>query len=672
MIVSWNWLKDYVALDMSPDELTSRLMMAGLNHEANHAVGDDLAVDLEVTSNRPDCLGHIGIAREVSVLFGRPLSIPEARPVEGKSAVDGLAGAAIECPALCARYTARVIRGVKIGPSPAWLADRLRTLGIAVINNVVDITNYVLMECGQPLHAFDLARLRGRKIIVREARDGEEFHAIDHKIYKLARGMCVVADAERPVALGGVMGGADSEVGPTTTELLIESADFAPLSIRTTARGLGLHSPSSYRFERGVDPEGIDWASRRACELILKLAGGELAQGALDVGPPRPPRQPVTLRYSQLRRILGIDIEPTEVRRIFAALGLRESSADRERVVVVPPSWRRDVTREADLIEEAARIHGYDQIPEDTRVPMAPSARSGDDRLLTQVRQVLSAAGVDEAMTISAVEPALAEAFRPWTTSAPLRCSTPVLRRADALRQSLVPSLLVARRTNEALGNPRIELYEFAKVYWTVTGEPLPREQRMIGLVSGRDYLAVKGIVESLVAAASPTARIEIRDFADPTLEPDKSAELWVDGRQLGYVGELSDAGRKRFELRGPATIAELMWSTLAEIAIPVRRGQPLSAFPAVSRDLNFVCDESVRWSAVESIVRASVGELLEDLEFQDIYRDANRLGEGKKSLLFRVVLRSRTGTLTREEADAARDRAVANLAGQLGGELRA
>ncbi|MEO8495612.1 MAG: phenylalanine--tRNA ligase beta subunit-related protein, partial [Planctomycetota bacterium] len=266
MIVSWNWLKDYVALDVEPAEVERRLMMAGLNHESSEPVGDDLAIDLEVTSNRPDCLGHLGIAREAAVLFGKPLTIPEPMPSEGAASVADLLKVRIDCPELCYRYTARVIRGVKIGPSPDWLVSRLETIGIASINNVVDITNYVLMECGQPLHAFDLAKIRGPEIVVREASKGEEFLAIDHKTYVLEPGMCVIADASRAVALGGVMGGADSEVGNATVDLLIESAEFAPVSIRGTARTLNLHSPSSYRFERGLDPVGVDWASRRCCE----------------------------------------------------------------------------------------------------------------------------------------------------------------------------------------------------------------------------------------------------------------------------------------------------------------------------------------------------------------------------------------------------------------------
>ena len=274
MIVSWNWLTEHVDLPMSLDELTERLTLTGLNLEGIEQVGDDTAIDLEVASNRPDCLGHLGVAREISVLWDQPLKKPDPQPAPAGQPVTEQTSVEVNCPELCPRYTARVIKGVKIGPSPDWLADRLRCLGIAVINNVVDISNYVMMECGQPLHTFDYNKLSGGKIIVRESKPGEKFTAINHQEYELQARTCVIADGEKAVALAGVMGGANTEVSDATVDLLIEAADFAPLSVRNTARRHNLHSPSSYRFERGVDPAGIDWASRRCCELILELAGG--------------------------------------------------------------------------------------------------------------------------------------------------------------------------------------------------------------------------------------------------------------------------------------------------------------------------------------------------------------------------------------------------------------
>jgi phenylalanyl-tRNA synthetase beta chain len=675
MIVSWDWLKQYVTLDMTPAELAERLMMAGLNHEETYEVGDDLAINLEVTSNRPDCLGHIGIAREIAVLFERPLEIPAAQPAEGKTSVNDLAKLRVDNPRECPRYTARVIRGAKVGPSPAWLVRRLTTLGVATINNVVDITNYVMLECGQPLHAFDLAKLKGRQIIVRQAAKGEQFLAINHKTYTLEPTTCVIADAQRAVGLGGVMGGADTEVSAATTELLIESAAFDPMSIRTTARALNLHSDSSYRFERGLDPEGVDWASRRCCELILELAGGELAAGVLDAGGKPKQREPITLRFAQLKRVLGIDVPAVAAREILAALGNREQMADERQVTVIPPSWRRDLSREIDLVEEVARVYGYDKIPEDVSVPMATSHRTEADRVLAKVRHVLTAAGFDEAMTASAVETPWSEAFSPWTSAAALRANTPVLRRADQLRRSIVPSLLGARQSNESLSNPVIELFEIAHVYLP-QGDKLPVEEMTVAMTSGGDYLALKGVIEGLVAALNPAATITVRATKHDLLDPDRSAELWVQSNGqdllLGYLGAVSAAGLERFELRSPSTVAELKFSTLKQIANLVPRCGEIPTYPAVMRDLNLVVDEPVRWSDVEKTVRAAAGPQCESIAFQDVYRDAKRLGPGKKSMLFTLTLRSSEGTLTGEQADQIREQVVAACGKHHGAQLRA
>ena len=360
----------------------------------------------------------------------------------------------------------------------------------------------------------------GAEIIVRRPLPGETIEAIDHKTYVLGADMCMICDARRPVAIGGVMGGAQTELSPATRDILIEAAEFDPVSIRNTARTLNLHSDSSYRFERRVDPEGLDWASRRCCELILELAGGQLAAGVVDVGQPPRRREPIVLRHSQLKRILGIDVPPERVREILIALGNEERSEPSNPkskiqnpkskiarpsplsplpspLVVVPPSWRRDLTREIDLVEEVGRIHGYDAIPEDVSVPMVPSARRRDDRVLERIRHVLSAAGFDEAVTLSVVDEQTSAAMSPWTDAEPLRSQMPVIRGADCLRRSLVPSLLAVRRANEALANAEIELFEIARVYLP-RGTELPQEELMLGITSGREYSFVRGVIEAI------------------------------------------------------------------------------------------------------------------------------------------------------------------------------
>ncbi|MGW8257531.1 MAG: phenylalanine--tRNA ligase subunit beta, partial [Thermoguttaceae bacterium] len=572
MLISWNWLKQYVLLDMPVEELERRLMMAGLNHESTEHLEGDLAIDLEVTSNRPDCLGHIGVAREVAVLWERELKIPPASPAEEKTPVEQLTSVRIDCEDLCFRYIARVIRGVKVAPSPDWMVRRLETIGLMPINNVVDASNYVLMECGQPLHTFDHKKLKGGKIVVRRPRAGEKIEAIDHKTYELTPEMCVIADAENPVAIGGVMGGASTEVSARTTDILVEAAEFDPLSIRNTARRLNLHSDSSYRFERRVDPEGLDWASRRCCELIIELGGGRLAAGAVDVGQKPPDRKPVVLRFSQLKRILGIDVPVERVRQILLALGNVEDteskdwtsraqkqariSAGDERITLIPPSWRRDLSREIDLVEEVGRIYGYDQIPEDVAVPMAPSTRTREDRVLQIIRDALTAAGMDEAYTLSVVDQQSSAAMTPWTAAEPLRTISPVIRGADCLRRSLIPSLLGARRTNEALSNPHIELFEIAKIYLP-RPEELPEEKLMLGITSGGDYLFIKGVIEALVGKLKSAVPFESCEATVESLDRGRSCQLRLGDKLLGFVGQVLPEAQKAFDLRNPTVVAD-------------------------------------------------------------------------------------------------------------------
>ncbi|MCG8584656.1 MAG: phenylalanine--tRNA ligase subunit beta [Pirellulales bacterium] len=677
MIISKNWLSDYVSLPMPQDELEHRLMMSGLNHEGTETVGDDLAIDLEVTSNRPDCLGHLGVAREVSALWDEALTFPAADPMQGSTPASDLAKVSIDCEDLCPRYTARVIRGVKVGPSPDWLIDRLRAVQPPgkraewkPVNNIVDITNYVMLECGQPLHAFDMAKLKGSEIRVRRAAKGEKFEAIDHNTYELDQNDCVIADAERAVAIAGVMGGADTEISDATVDVLIESAAFAPVTVRTTARKLKLHSESSFRFERSPDPEAVDWASRRACELILELAGGQLAEGLLDAGTKPKPHDQVTLRFAQIPRILGIDVPIERSCGILRELGCEEVARDDDSITVVPPSWRTELTRECDLIEEVARIYGYDEIPEDVAVPMTVSAARPVDRVLGRVRHVLMASGFDEAMTVSAVDEKTSELFSPWTDAEPLACLTPILRGADRLRRTLSTSLLAARRTNESLANPVAELFEVAHVYLP-EADDLPDERLMLGLASGRDFFEVKGILTGLLASLGCDATFgadELRaDFVS-----NRAAWLTFDGMRVGYVAEVSESGRDAAGLNRPATIAEIEVAVVISAANLVPQQQLLSSFPAIARDLNFVVDKQVRWADLAATVRAHGGDHLENIAYQETYRDEKHVGPGKKSLLLSITLRSATDTLTGEEADAVRDTIVAACEKDHGAALRA
>ena len=674
MLVSWNWLKEYVALDVPVAEFADRLTMAGLNLEEFHAVGADTCIDFEVTSNRPDCLGHIGIAREATVLYQKPLKLPAAAPKTGSTKTASVTSVAIECPELCSQYFARVIRGVKVGPSPAWLADRLKTVGIATINNIVDITNYVLMECGQPLHAFDFQMLHGQRIVVRRARAGEKLQAIDHKEYVLTPDMCVIADADRPVAIAGVMGGAETELTISTKDVLIEAALFSPIAIRNASRKLKLRSDSSHRFERALDPQGPEWASRRCCELILELAGGELLDEPVFAGvKPATAGEVVTLRFPQLKRILGIDVPPADAVRILEALGLKVRERDGDQSVTFEaPSNRRDLSREVDLIEEVIRIHGYDKIPSDANVPLCASKKRLEDRVSDRVRETLTAAGFYEALTVSLVSESERNLFTPRGALPTLTIEHSDFPEFSRLRQSLIPSLLVSRRENERHGQFDAQLFELARVYLSAD-KSLPEvqaEPRMISFVSGRSFHELKGVVEQLALRVNPNARVQVRPCECPQFVAGRGAEVILNEQPWGWLGELDRAVTGQLDLRDAVTVAELDLHLLERNADLVPKFRELPTQQASARDLNFVLDEQVTWAAIEEIVKKAGGPLLESVSFGGQYR-GKQIPEGKKSYLLTLAYRA-DRTLTSEEVEEAQKAVIAACASQLSATLRA
>ena len=672
MIVSWNWLKEYLKLDMPVELLADRLMMSGLNLEEIADVEGDIAIDLEVTSNRPDCLGHLGVAREAGVLFQREFRIPEANPPEIATRADSITSVVIEDLALCPQYTARVLRGVKVGPSPHWLVRRLATVGIRSINNVVDATNYVMLECGQPLHAFDFNKLHGGRIVVRRARAGEKLVSIDQKECELHPEMCIIADADHPVAIAGVMGGLETEISPETTSVLLEVADFASMSIRNTARRLNLHSPSSYRFERGVDQHNLDWASRRCADIILKTAGGELLQGAAVAGaPPSAERPPITLRFSQLRRILGIDILPDDVCRILRELGLTQvAAASADSAQFVPPSWRRDLTREIDLVEEAARIHGYEKIPEDVIVPLAVSARTVRDRVRDRAGEVLVASGFYESVSLTFVDDDLQQLFRPWGDIPVLRVEHSSRRRENILRQTLIPSLLFARRENERHGNFDARLFEIAKGFHKAEPAAAGAEPLFVSLVTEQSFAETKGLLETLAAAHNGAAEVSVVPSVLPEFEPGRGCEVRLNGEPWGVLGELSAETRAKLDLRDPVTVAELRFERLEALFEPAPEYAPVPQFPAMERDLNFVLDEAITWGELSEVVRGAAGSLLEALRFGGQYRGP-QIPADKKSYLLAVHYRSAERTLTTQEVDAAQQAVIAACESRLGARLR-
>lgn len=666
MIVSWNWLAQYVRLDMPVEALAERLALTGLNHEGTAEVGGDLAIDLEVTSNRPDCLSHIGVAREVSVLFGARLVEPDPWPKTSGPPVETMTGVTVETPELCPRFTARVVSGLSVGDSPWWLRKRLETLGVRPISNVVDVTNYVLFECGQPLHAYDLDRLAEHRLIVRKAHANETLRAINGKDYDLSAEMLVIADAERPVGLAGVMGGLDTEIEPGTMNIVIESARFDPMSVRRTARALGLFSPSSYRFERPMDPERTEWASRRCADLILETAGGTLHPGVIDVGPAVAERPAVTLRLSQIPRVLGIEIDPETVDRILRALGLTSLPSQPDSLSFRPPSWRADLEREIDLIEDVARIHGYEHIPEDCPVPLARSAKRPRERIETEIRSALTGMGFDEAVTFSLVADDLATPIEPGPALPPIRVEHSNRKRESALRQSLAPSLLAARAHNEAHGTHDADLFEIAHVYLPRSDVPLPAEPPRLALVFGGDFLALKGVIEALLDRLH-AGTLEARPLASSWFAPGRAAELRLKGKRLGMLGEIDRARLDQAGLREACSAAELSLEVLIEQATLIPEHRPLPPFPAVARDLSLVVARALPWAELANAATAAAGPTLEALRFLDTFD----LPDDRHSVHFGLRFRGTDRTLTGEEVEAAIQAVVDVCASRFGATLR-
>jgi len=661
MIVSWNWLSDYVSLSMSAEVLAERLALTGLNHEGTEEVGGDLAIDLEVTSNRSDCLGHLGVAREVAAVFELEFREPDPRPPETGTPVTDLTAVDVEAPDVCPRFTARVVTGAKVGPSPWWLRKRLETLGLRSINNVVDITNYVMFECGQPLHAYDLKTLKGHRLVVRRAKKGERLVAINGKTYELDAGMLAIADAERPVGLAGVMGGLETEIGETTTDILIEAAQFDPLLVRKTSRGLGLSSPSSYRFERPMDPERTEWASRRCAELILELAGGALVPGLIDRASGPPPKRPATrLRFAQLPRVLGIDVPRDRAVAILEALGLERLETDEDAVLVRPPSWRPDLTREIDLVEEVARIYGYEHIPEDRPVPLVGSSLGRRERVERKLRETLTGLGFDEAISFSLVPDTLVAPLDPEPVGPPIRAEHPDFSNTSALRPSLTPSLLAARAFNEARGVEDARLFELADVYLTRPeangadpndGDGRFEESSRLGIVSGLDYFGLKGVIEALVEALHIPGELEARAAAPAPFAEGRAAELRLQGRHFGYLGEIDPARATGDCPRASTSAAELAFEPLLELAELVPRYRPVPTYPSVQRDLSLVVETSLPWSELAGAARSAAGPTLESLTFLDTFAGAG-IPEGRHSLHFGLTFRHPERTLTGDEVD--------------------
>ncbi|HYO63510.1 MAG TPA: phenylalanine--tRNA ligase subunit beta [Pyrinomonadaceae bacterium] len=701
MNISYNWLRELCGTALGPRELAERLTMAGLAVDAVHEAGDDFVLEFDVTSNRPDCLSHLGMAREAAALERERASVPAWRAEKADGRASDFVSVAVEDAKLCPRYTARVVRGVSIAPSPAWLANRLQAIGQRPINNVADITNYVLHELGQPIHAFDLATMRGPRIVVRRARAGERLRTLDGVERELDEQMLVIADAERAVALAGVMGGEETEVTDATVDVLIESAFFAPASVRRTSQVLGLSTDASYRFERGVDREGALRAQERAAQLICEIAGGTATVDAVDVYPEKFAPSSVSLRFERVKNLGALDVPPEESVRILRALGF-EPEGDDAASAVAPsssasfavPSWRFDVEREEDLVEEVVRHFGYDKIGEELPGGQTAGEYRPGDRRRRAARQSLVALGFDEAVNFSFIDaahdgrfdllPGLAGGGDGEDAARLVTLTNPIIEGLTRMRQTLLPGLLDAVRHNLNHGTRNVRLFEMGRVFVAAhEAGQLPEEPTSFALVmtggaleEGRasaarelDFYDLKGAVEA-AADAMHVGRLDYVPAEARHLREGQAAQVLHDGRAIGTLGRLAEETAASYKFRQPVYVAELNFSVLLDAPEQAVLYTPLARFPSVARDISLVAGRRVGF---EQLRRAalSLGERhLRGVSLVDVYEGAN-LPEGKRSLTLRVEYRADDRTLRDEEVDEAHARVVRALEENFGAQQR-
>ena len=652
---------------------------------------EDVVLEVNVTPNRPDALSHLGIARELAALLGAPVRAPAARLAEAGAPAAEAVQIRIDAPEKCARYTARIIEGVEIGPSPAWLARRLEACGVRSISNVVDATNLVLLELGHPLHAFDLERVAGHQIIVRTARPGEHITTLDGKDRALDPDDLLIADRDRGSALAGIMGGGDSEISDGTSRVLLESAWFQPSTVRRSSRRHGLKTEASYRFERGADPGMVVPAVDRCAALIAELSGGKVRPGVVDVNP-RPLRPPeVRLRWHRPAEVLGMDVPRDEAEQILTRLGFQERRADAEGATWTVPSWRVDVSLEEDLIEEIVRTRGYDAIPETLPSNAVETPSEPDEaRALARIRAALEAAGFSEAVNFSFLAARELEPFGEAVATGDgtgralgVALKNPISADLAVMRTSLVPSLLRNAVYNRRQRVEDLRLYEIARTYHP---NPSPQAQpsseflQVSGVLLGRRHpvgwavggdmadfydakAAVSGILESLGIAG-----VAWKAPGDGWLHPRHSAVLSAGADVLGDVGELHPRVAQAFDLPRGVLAFELHIDALLRAARLVPRYRPIPHLPAVLRDLAVVVNEAVAAEAVEAVIREEL--LVEDVTLFDVYRGAP-LKPGTKNLALAIRYRAPDRTLTDAEADAAHKSILERLAKLVGAELR-
>lgn len=615
---------------------------------------DDSAVEFEITSNRPDCLSMIGLARETAATFHKELKLHTPVVKGSGGSISDYLDIEVEDPDLCPRYTARLVKNVRIGPSPKWMRQRLRNCGVRPINNIVDITNYVMLEYGQPMHSFDFSCIDGEKIIVRRAKEGEAITTLDGTERKLGGDMLVIADEKKPVGVAGVMGGENSEITENTVDVVFESANFSGSSIHKTALGLNMRTDASGRYEKGLDPMNTLPAVQRACELVELLGAGDVIDGVIDILSHIPEPANLQLESRKINKLLGTDIPESDMQDMLRALGFSVSGD-----TVVVPSWRADVTHMADLAEEVARLYGYNKMPTTMfRGKTAQGGYSASQRAENLASSVCRSMGYSEILTYSFVSPSGLDKIKTPADS-PLRQTVriinPLGEDTSVMRTTTLPTALEVLARNKAARNPVAKLYELGKVYLPQAGSELPSEPKVLTLCSyggGGTFFTLKGEVEALLAQLNIREVSYVSKTDAPAYHPGRCAAIIAGGFRVGVFGQIHPLVAGAYDLDSEVFAAEIQFTTLIGCIATEKEYVPLPRYPAVTRDIALVCRDEITVADLQGCILENGGNLLSGCEFFDMYKGAP-IPQGQKSLAFSLVFRAEDRTLTDSEVDA-------------------
>ncbi|MCC5847249.1 MAG: phenylalanine--tRNA ligase subunit beta [Verrucomicrobia bacterium] len=644
--------------------------------------GPEIVFDLEVTPNRPDCLSVIGVARELAAITGRELKLPETPLREGRESTADRAKVRIDDPEACPRYTARVLTGAHVGPSPDWMQKRLRLCGIRPINNLVDITNYVMLETGQPLHAFDQSLLHGDTVIVRRAAEGEVMQTLDDKPRKLSAEHLVIADAGRAVAVAGVMGGADSEIRDNTTTVLLESAAFQSSRVRATAKSLGMHTDSSYRFARGCDMNNVEWVSRRAASLMQQHAGATPLKGVVDVWPGERSPVQVSCRWKKITDLIGVDIPVDTMRGYFHRLGLKDVESSDEGCTLEIPSFRDDLRREVDLIEEIARLNGLDKIPaRDPIGRIVPTANDRPTRRLMNLWSRVAAMGFNEIMNYSLTAPESLNALDPNAAARQEHLPNPISQDQAVLRTSLIPQMAETLARNYARQNHELSLFEIGTIF--LKAETGVEEQTRIAFgqlgpvhrpaldkqrpVSDTEaFYGLKGVVETFLKSEG-VHEVTFIPLEDKSFAPGQAADILLGKTHLGRIGLLARELREDWKIHEPVALAEIILDVLPKRKTPVMK--PVPTMPATARDTALILDRAVTHAEILACIQKAAPYELEDVQLFDVF-EGKKLGENRKSMAYRFTYRNPKKTLTDKAVEKFHGKIEARLMQDLGAEI--